>query len=271
METAAGTVADALVFDLEDAVPPSRVPEGRENVGRVVAETDFGHKEVGVRINGIGTEWWREDLEAATEADVDAVMAPKIQSAANVEALADAVDSLTTDPPTVRLAIESPAGLLASREIGQRCDEIPYVTGLSFGLADYCRAIGAPAVSERVREQLTFRVGAVAATADLDAFASAHLDIDDVAGVRTAAELARSFGYAGMGAIHPRQLTVINEVFTPDPERVEEARRAVTRYEKSDADSVLVNGEFLDEAIVARHRALIERYEALMQLENEKR
>lgn len=269
MEKAASTVADAIVFDLEDAIPTAHVPMGRDNLQTTLETTDFGSKEVGVRINGLGTEHWSADLRAAVEAGVDAVLVPKVKSAAEVGSLVTALEALTDDPPTLRFAIESPAGMLAGPDIAERCRSIWYATGLTFGLADYCRTIGAPSADERIREHLTARVGTVAAAAGLDAFASTHLDVEDEAGVCAAAELARTFGYAGMGAIHPRQLPPINETFTPEAERVERARGLVAAYDDADVDSLRVEGTFLDEATVGHYRALIDRYEAIQRFESD--
>lgn len=261
MAKAVDTPADAVIFDLEDAVSAAHLPAARENLA--TAGRDADTTEIGTRVNGLDTEYWLDDLVAAVEADVDAVLVPKVESPSELAAVADALGALADEPPVVRFAIESPRGLLAGREIAAEAADWPFVTGLSFGLADYCRAIGAPDVSERVRELLSFRVSALAAANDLAAFASTHLDVDDEAGVRSAAELSRSLGFVGMGAIHPDHVPILNDVFTPDPDRVEKARRLVEAYDESDSDSLHVEGEFLDDATVDRYRALIERYEAI--------
>ncbi|USZ69604.1 CoA ester lyase [Halorussus salilacus] len=257
MEKAADTDADALTFDLEDAVAPDRKGLARENLVAVLDEVDFGATEVGTRINAVGTDHWREDVDAAVAAGVDAVAVPMVESVEGVETLLGALDDATDDPPAVRLGFESPAGVFAADDIARRVEDAPEVVGMSFGIADYCREIGAPDISARVREFLEHRIRGCAALGGLDAFASPHLDVDDEEGLRERAESARELGYAGMSAIHPGQLATINEVFTPSDERVAQARRLVRAFDDSDSDSLLVEGVFLDTATVDRYRDVV--------------
>jgi len=262
MRTATKSPADALIFDLEDAVPADHLPEARENLRRIV--TDIGDDvEAGARINAVGTDMWLNDVRAAVAAGVDALLVPKVESPAELSAVTDALATSTDTPPAVRFAIETPTGLLDASAIGARAASLPPVTGISFGLADYCRALGAPGPTESIRDRLAFRIGSVAAAHGLGAFASTHLDVEDEAGLRRVAASSRDMGFNGMSAIHPVQLPVINDVFTPDDDAVRRARRLVEAYEAADSDSIRVEGEFLDEATVAHHRTLIKRYEAV--------
>jgi citrate lyase subunit beta/citryl-CoA lyase len=295
MRTAASTPADALAFDLEDTVPADRLPDARTNLRTVVPDID-ADAEVGVRINPVGSAAWIGDVAAAVGAGVDAVLVPKVESPADASAVVDAFRAATAagddgdgspddgagdpddedggpdddrTPPSVRLAVETPTGLLALPAIAARGGDLPAVVGLSFGLADYCRALGAPEPTDAVRERLAFGVATAAAANGLDAFASAHLDIDDEEGLRRIAASACELGFEGMSAIHPDQLPAINEAFTPDPKRVARSRRLVEAYEAADADSIRVEGAFLDEATVGRHRARIERAEAIRDAESD--
>lgn len=262
MRTAAESPADALIFDLEDAVTTDHLPEARENLRRIV--TDIGDDvEAGVRINAVDTDLWLDDMRAAVAAGIDAVLVPKVESPVELSAVTDVLAALTDAPPVVRFAIETPTGLLDASTIGARAASLPQVTGISFGLADYCRSLGAPDPTESVRNRLAFRIGSVAAAHGLGAFASTHLDVGDEAGLRRIAASSRDMGFDGMSAIHPVQLPVINDVFTPDGDAVRRARRLVEAYEAADSNAIRVDSEFLDEATVAHHRTLIERYEAV--------
>lgn len=262
MRKAAESQADALIFDLEDAVPADRLLDARENLSHVVP--DVGDDiEVGIRINGVDTGQWLDDLTAAVRAGVDAVLVPKVESPSELSAVVDTLAVSADSPPIVRFAIETPSGLLEAASIGARATSLSLVTGISFGLADYCRSLGAPGPTESVRERLAFKISSVAAAHGLRAFASTHLDIDDEAGLRRAGMSSRDLGFDGMSAIHPAQIPVINDVFTPDVDAVRRARRLVKAYEAADSDSIRIEGEFLDEATVAHHRTLIDRYEAV--------
>lgn len=260
MRTAASTEADALVFDLEDAVPTDRLPTARENLRALVPEVD-ADVEVGVRINGVGTDGWFDDVIAATDAGVDAVLVPKVESPSELRTIVDVLAASTDTVPTVRFAVETPSGLLAARRIADRTGSVSPVAGISFGLADYCRALGAPEPTPRLREAVSFRVSSIAAAYGLEAYASTYLAIDDEDGLRHAAVTSRSTGFDGMSAIHPNQIPIINEVFTPDPGDVRRSRRLIEAYESADSDSIRVDGTFLDEATVAHHRTVVDRYE----------
>jgi citrate lyase subunit beta/citryl-CoA lyase len=265
MRKAAETGADAFVFDLEDAVPADHLDDARAALRDVVPDVREPNREVSVRINALDTAWWHEDLAAALDAGVDAVVVPKLADPEMVPRLDGALTSSGTvsERPTVRLVTESPTGLQAAADTANRAGRIDYVRSLSFGLADYQRTIGAPAVSDQLREHLAFRVRNAAVANGLESFGSTHLDVEDEAKLRATAEQYRAFGYPGMSAIHPKQVPVINDVFTPATERVDRARRLLEAYEDADENSLLVDGVFLDEATVGQCRGLVERYDAI--------
>lgn len=263
MEKAADTVADSLIFDLEDAVPASKKEEARENLQNALTEVEFGRKRVATRINALDTEYWLRDLEAAVSAGVDSVSVPKVETARDVHVVMETLSQVSDDPPAVSLGLENPNGVFNGREIAQAATTHPNVTQIGFGIADYCRSIGAPEISPRVRDFLSHLIIGYATMADLSASASTHLDINDDDGLRERAERARELGYTHMSAIHPRQLEIINEVFTPDEERVDFARKLVDGFDASEKDSLVIDGVFLDTATVDRYRDIIRRYEQI--------
>lgn len=261
MEKAAGTPADGLIFDLEDAVPDAKKEEARENLQSVIDEVDFDRKRVATRINALDTEYWLRDLEAAVSADVDAVSVPKIETPRDVHVVAQTLSQLSDNPPMISLGLENPTGVFNGQEIAQVAGSYSNVTQIGFGIADYCRSIGAPEITPRVRDFLSHLIIGYASMADLSASASTHLDIDDDDGLRERAERAKELGYHHMSAIHPQQLEIINEVFTPDEGRVEFARKLVNGFDASPKDSLVIDGVFLDTATVDRYRDIIHRYE----------
>lgn len=263
MEKAADTVADSLIFDLEDAVPASKKEEARENLQNALTEVEFGRKRVATRINALDTEYWLRDLEAAVSAGVDSVSVPKVETARDVHVVMETLSQVSDDPPAVSLGLENPNGVFNGREIAQAAATHSNVTQIGFGIADYCRSIGAPEISPRVRDFLSHLIIGYATMADLSASASTHLDINDDDGLRERAERARELGYTHMSAIHPRQLEIINEVFTPDEERVDFARKLVDGFDASEKDSLVIDDVFLDTATVDRYRDIIRRYEQI--------
>ena len=263
LEKAVETAADAFIFDLEDAVPEDARDVARENLQRVVPTIDTD-REVAVRVNGPATDCFDADVTAAVEAGVDAVVVPMVETAADVEtagkALTDRSDGRSSDPPLLRLTIETPTGVGNGDAIAAACRAAD-VASLSFGFADYCKALGTVGTPDAVRQRLELKTAEIAAMAEATPFASVHLDVDDEDGLRRVAQRARDLGFAGMTAIHPDQLSVITEVFTPDEEAVAEARRLVEAFDAAERDSLQVDGVFLDTATVDRYRRLLERAE----------
>lgn len=261
LRKAVDTATDAFIFDLEDAVPGDAKAVARENLRSVIPTLDTD-REVAVRVNGPKTDHFDADVAAAVDADADAVVVPMVETAADVEAtwtaLTDRAADRTGDSPALRLTIETPTGIHNGDAIAAACRNAA-VEGLSFGFADYCKALGTVGTPDAVRQRLELKTTEIAAMAGVTPFASVHLDVDDEAGLRRVAERARDLGFAGMTAIHPDQLSVINEVFMPDEAAVAEARRLVEAFDAAERDSLRVDGVFLDTATVDRYRRLLER------------
>jgi citrate lyase subunit beta/citryl-CoA lyase len=257
LRKAVGTDADAFIFDLEDAVHPSRREAARENLRAFLPDLDVD-REVAVRVNGRGTDDFPDDLKTAVEAGADAVALPMVESGRNVREAWAALSTLADDPPPLRVTVETPTGMHAGSEIAAACRETG-VESLAFGFADYCKAIGSPGTPDRVRKRLELLTVEYASMAGVDPVASVHLDIGDEDGLRRVAERARATGFVGMTAIHPAQVGVINEAFTPPDDEVAQARRLVEAFDASERDSLEVEGVFLDTATVDRYRRLLER------------
>ncbi|WP_136600918.1 HpcH/HpaI aldolase/citrate lyase family protein [Salinigranum halophilum] len=257
LRKAVGTDADAFIFDLEDAVHPSRRETARENLRAFLPDLDVD-REVAVRVNGRGTDDFPDDLKTAVEAGADAVALPMVESGRDVREAWAALSTLADDPPPLRVTVETPTGMHAGSEIAAACRETG-VESLAFGFADYCKAIGSPGTPDRVRKRLELLTVEYASMGGVDPVASVHLDIGDEDGLRRVAERARATGFVGMTAIHPAQVGVINEAFTPPDDEVAQARRLVEAFDASERDSLEVEGVFLDTATVDRYRRLLER------------
>ena len=264
MEKAADSAADAVIFDLEDAVPDDAVAASRENVAAALADVDFGRTEVCVRINGLRTGDWEADLGAAVDAGVDAVVLPMVEEPDQldraVEAAEDAARSADGEVPEFVATIETPKGLFAVDEIARAGGEMDSVTALSYGFGDYTRAIGATGRPDRIRAFLSETVVSAAALGGLDPIESVYQDFADAEGLREQAAAAREIGYIGQKAIHPAQLDVINEMYTPTAAEVEDARRLVDAFDAAERDSLVVDGVFLDTAIVEQYRTVLDRH-----------
>lgn len=257
LRKAVATEADAFVFDLEDAVPPDAKEPARANLRAVIPDLDTD-REIAVRVNAVGTPQFADDIDAAIDCGADAVALPMVESGDDVRTAWAAITDRTDDPPRLRVTIETPTGMHAGGDVAAACRDTG-AESLSFGFADYCKAVGAPGTPDRIRERLELRTAEFAAMAGVDPVASVHLDIDDTEGLRRVAERARDTGFVGMTAIHPAQIPTINEAFAPDEEELAQARRLVAAFDDADRDSLRVEGVFLDTATVDRYRRLLDR------------
>jgi citrate lyase subunit beta/citryl-CoA lyase len=250
--------ADALIVDLEDAVPPARKAEARPMATAALRDLAARGAELLLRVNA-EQALWEDDIAAIPSGIALTVMLPKVESAAQVEALATALAARGQDAAIAAL-VETPRGVMETARIATAS---PRLCALGFGAEDYAAAIGlAPApVSLSVPAQmvgvaahahgLAFwgLAGSVAETADMDAFGAL-------------VRLSRQLGFTGTVCIHPRQVPVANEGFGPTPEEIAWAGRVVAAAEEARArgqGAVLLDGRMIDRPIEDRARRWLAR------------
>lgn len=258
LEGALGTDADAVVFDLEDAVSPADSADARATVVSVLDGIDIDDgPEVLVRVNELEVGG-RDDIEALGSLEASApagVVLPKVDDAATVGGYRSLIREADLDA-SLWCLIESPEGLLEAPSVAWSTG----VTAVIFGGEDYMAAVGGERTASNT-ELLYARqhVVAAASAAGVDAIDGITADFEDLDRVRSDAEEAATFGFDGKLAIHPAQLEPINEAFTPDPERIEWARRVITAAESTDRGVFSVDGEMIDAPLIARARSILDR------------
>jgi citrate lyase beta subunit len=268
MSNAPDLDADGVVFDLDDSVPDAHLPDARRNVVDVVDEGDFSETEVILKLDGYETDHWLDDLETAFEAGVDAVALPKVQKPHEVSTVADL---LARHGGGVELLvyIETPTALVRLPELVEVCRDRDAVTGMvcSWG-DDIMRFMGTipprfgdTSVGQPLGNWMSNYVAMAATAAGLDPISYPHVDIRDEESLRTRATYANETGYVGQLALHPAQLDVINDAFTPDADDVAKARRLIEAFEAEESDSLVLEGVFVDQAMVAHYEQMIARYE----------
>ncbi|WP_424019119.1 HpcH/HpaI aldolase/citrate lyase family protein [Halorientalis pallida] len=263
MRKAPGSGADAVVFDLEDAVVPDRKPAAREAINEVLTDSEFDPDcSVWVRVNPPGTV---ADADVPTAlADptaVDAVMVPKVGDAAGLERVVDLLDDHGVEVPVVAL-IESAAGVLHAEEIAAA----DRVDAVAIGAEDLAADIGATRTEEGIevlhaREQIVL----AAAAAGIDALDTIHVDVDDSEGLASAAEFTVQLGFDGKMAIHPAQVPIINDAFTPSEERIDWAERVLAAKAEADAEGrgvFRVDDEMIDAPLIAQAEQVLDRARA---------
>ena len=261
MRKAPAAGADTVVFDLEDAVTPARKSEARSAVAGVLTDAAFDpDAEVCVRVNADAATA-ADDLDAVLDDDprLDSVMVPKAAAAADIREVAELVAARGADLPLMALC-ESARGVLAADEIAA----VPAVDAVAFGAEDLAADVGATRTEggEEVSHARQ-RVVLAAAAADVDAIDTVFTDIEATDRLAEETATAAQLGYDGKMAIHPAQVEVINEAFTPDPEEAEWAEKVLAAREAADDRGVVrVDDEMIDAPLVARAERIVERYRA---------
>jgi citrate lyase subunit beta/citryl-CoA lyase len=236
--------ADAVMLDLEDAVPP----DAKDTARAMVAEALVDHP-AWVRVNAAHTGWCEADL-AAVGGWAFGIRIPKCESADDVRWVSERAPG-----KPIICAIESARGVLAAAEIAAA----PGVRHLAMGGVDLQNDLNAGNGNLQtlyVRSHLVVVSRAAGLEAPID---SVYPRLDDEAGLREQAEFARSLGFFGKSAIHPRQLPVLHQVFTPSERELGWAREVVAAFEAAGGAALqLPGGEFVDLPVAQRARRLLE-------------
>ncbi len=259
------TDADAVVFDLEDAVAPSAKEYARETTAEVLSETR-SEKEVGVRINTFDTGG-ATDVRAIAggETDPDMIVLPMVESVEETVQLGAVLESVGSDA-LVTAIVETARGLVNAPSIAAS----DHVDVLGLGAEDLAAQLGATRTAKgdeilHARQQVV----AAAASGDIPSLDTVFTDIGDRDGLREDAERAVQFGFDGKIAIHPSQIGPINEAFTPQPERIEWAQK-VLEAEREATDSgkgvFEVDGQMIDPPLIAQAERIADLAEAADEL-----
>ena len=264
--------ADAVVLDLEDAVAPAAKAAARETLrSNLEPLSPTEAPPIWVRINPVGSGMWRADLAAVVGPWLSGVRIPKAQDPEAIERVADflelreATAGMDTGSISLTLTIENALGV-------ERCCELAHcdrVTNLCFGNVDFLADIGArdgedglATLYAHSRVVLASRIAGIRPP-----IAPVLTRLDDEAVLRSTTERFRNLGFFGRSCIHPKQLPVIHDVFTPSPDEIAEAREIIAAYERgldsASGSEVTKSGQFVDIAVVKRAQAVLELAEAL--------
>ena len=251
IENALASEADAVVLDLEDAVAPNRKEEARETVAGFLRSGD--EKPIFVRVNVPGSALAEEDIKAVAEPNLAGLRLPKTESAEAVRRVAKRLEDLRCEAG-IQCLIESALGLELVFEIARAHER---VVGMSLGEADLAADLG---VRDDVgllyaRSRLVVATRAAGLPGPVQ---SVYTNVRDEEGLRRSTEEGKNQGFVGRSAIHPNQLSTINEVFTPTEGEVAEAEDLLARLEESAGAGTgalaLEDGRFVDEAVVGSAR-----------------
>ncbi len=279
IQKAAASSADLVFLDLEDAVAPPEKVSARKKVIEAVRELDWGLKTVGVRVNSLETEWGYDDLVelvAGAGNHIHVLILPKVKSAEDVRWVDRLLGQLER-----KYGVRRPIGLEVLIEEVEALINVEAIAGSSRRLEALIFGPGDFSASQRIRHSLAGlypgdpwhyarnRIVVAARAAGIDAVDGPYADFRNPEGYRTECIRASYLGFDGKWAIHPSQIDIANEVFSPTPEEVERARRLVAAYEEAQASglgAVAVDGTMVDAASVRIARNILTKAELIERL-----
>lgn len=265
MEKAKTLPTDAIIFDLEDAVAVDEKANARTLLAETLAAGGFGTRAQIVRINGFDTDWGADDLATIAAAKPQAVLLPKVNGPADIEALATRLDAHPGTAETrIWAMMETPEGILNAAQIAAA----PRMAGLVLGTNDLAKDLGARTRKAMLTSlQLCLLAARAHGLVCVDGVYNAFRDEDGLA-----AECAqgRDFGFDGKTLIHPAQLATANAIFAPSPEEVDLARRQIEAFEQAEARGegvAVVDGKIVENLHVVTARATLAKVEAIAESE----
>jgi len=255
-----GIAADAFIFDLEDAVAPARKPMARAMVPAFLKDRprDGRNSQLWVRVNPLDTPWTLEDLAAIVPATPDGIMLPKVNGPNDVARVSDYLDALETaagmEVGSIRILPVATETAIAPFHLGDYAEaKLERLYGLTWGAEDLSSAIGASGNTDATGEWThTYKMvrslcllGAKAAGAE--AVDTLYVDFHDPEGLRVSCKASRAEGFSGRVAIHPAQVDIINEAFSPSEEEIAFARRVIDLFAANpDSGTLGLDGKMLD-------------------------
>ncbi|MEQ3644712.1 MAG: CoA ester lyase [Paracoccus sp. (in: a-proteobacteria)] len=257
MEKARGLAADAIIFDLEDAVAPDAKATARDALAQALTQ-DYGPRARIVRINALSTEWGADDASACAGLDIDAVLIPKVDGPDDL----DRVAVLIPDTPLWAM-METPLGMLNAAAIAAH----PRLAGMVMGTNDLAKDLGSRFRADRLPMMAGLGLCLLAAKAHgvviVDGVFNAFKDDD---GLRAECEQGRDMGFDGKTLIHPAQLDIANAAFAPTEEEVALARRQIEAFDAATAQGqgvAVVDGRIVENLHVATARQTLDRAQAI--------
>ncbi|KPC59970.1 HpcH/HpaI aldolase/citrate lyase family protein [Streptomyces chattanoogensis] len=265
LEKAKSLPADALILDLEDAVAPDAKADARKRVAAAAASGEYGHREVTIRVNGPGTAWHADDLRAAAEAGPDAVVVPKVDSAATVREVERALEAAgAPDRTAIWAMVETPRAMLDARAVAGASERL---TVLVMGTNDLAKELHAEHVPGRAPLLTGLSLALLGAReAGKTILDGVYNDVKDAAGFEAECIQGRQFGFDGKTLIHPAQVEPCNRIFAPSQEQIERSQKIIDAFELATREGrgvVTVDGRMIENLHVEDARRILALAEAI--------
>ena len=267
LEKAKTLPIDGVILDLEDAVAPDAKPAAREAAAAAAASGEYGRRTLTIRVNGIGTQWHDDDIRAAAQAGPNAVVVPKVNSAAEVGQLVDALEKAgAPDHTTLWAMVETPVAILDALSIARASERLSV---LVLGTNDLVKELYAEHVPGRAPILPSLHTALLAArAAGIAILDGVYNDVKDVEGFLAECEQGRQMGFDGKTLIHPGQIEGANAAFAPSEKAVEDARGILEAWEAGAGSGVVTyNGRMVENLHVESATRTLRIHEAISALQ----
>lgn len=256
LEKARTLPIDAIIFDLEDAVAPGEKIAARDTL-KAALQTSYGNRTRIVRINGLDTEWGEDDAKAVQNMDCDAILLPKVETTAQLDALAALCDK------PIWAMMETPRGMLAAAELASH----PKLMGMVMGTNDLAKELNSRFRPDRLPMMPGIGLCLLAAKAhDVIIVDGVYNAFKDAEGLKAECDQGRDMGMDGKTLIHPAQVDVANVAFAPSEVEVDLARRQIAAFEEAEAAGqgvAVVDGKIVENLHVVTARKMLGKAEAI--------
>ncbi|MCL7406682.1 MAG: CoA ester lyase [Marivivens sp.] len=261
LEKARGLPVDAILFDLEDAVAPDEKVNARHTLKEALYQGGYGNKYRVVRINGLDTEWGKDDAAETLEMECDAVLLPKVNSTADVDALAAIIGD-----KKIWAMMETPLGIINAASIAAH----PSIEGFVLGTNDLAKDLNTRKAERREPLLYALQAALLAAKAyGVIAIDGVYNAFKDDEGLKVECEQGRDMGYDGKSLIHPAQVEITNAAFAPTEAEIELAQRQIAAFEEAEAQGLgvaVVDGKIVENLHIVTARATLAKAAAIAAL-----
>ena len=259
---------DSICMDMEDGTAINKKAEARATIARALQELDFGASEKLARINSVGSGWEKDDIEAVLPYHPDGIVIPKVESFEQVEWASKIIEDAElkngwkVNSIRILIGVETAKGILNLKEIAAH----PRLDAIIFGGEDFAASIGAVRTTDAV-ELLYARQAVIVACAayDLQPIDIVTIDYKDLEALKVESEFGARLGFSGKQVIHPNQVPVVQEAFTPSAEAITYARRIVETFEASQKEgkgAYSLDGKMIDMPLLKNAQKVLARAKA---------
>lgn len=258
LEKATSLDCDAIIFDLEDAVAPGEKAAARAALALALSDSRYSPRTTLVRVNSLDSQWGSADLEATAAMACDAVLVPKVEETAQIDAVAR-----HTGPLPIWCMIETPAGVLNAATLARH----EKVAGFVIGTNDLAKEIGCGDGTGRMPLMASLQIVLLGARAGgVACIDGVYNAFRDETGLEAECKEGRDLGMDGKSLIHPSQIEIANRVFAPAPEAVELARRQISTFEEAEERGegvAVLDGRIVENLHVETARSILAREKAI--------